>query len=207
MITKENILETLLKGERVTLECKRAKTEVPKELWNTYSAFANTIGGVILLGVEEHSKETDPAKRFEIIGVGNSKARNPRIQNMLRMVGFGENIGSGFPKIIAAWKETDWGEPELKNKIEVDEVELVLPVPATANGIKDDTKDGIKDSQKSSQKIIELIQENPNVTTSEMAEKIGVSRRAIAKITGALQAEGVIRRVGPDKGGHWEIIK
>lgn len=48
---------------------------------------------------------------------------------MLRMVGFGENIGSGFPKIIAAWKETDWGEPELKNKIEVDEVELVLPVP------------------------------------------------------------------------------
>ena len=92
---------------------------------------------------------------------------------------------------------------ELKNKIEVDEVELVLPVSATANGIKDSQKS----SQKSSQKIIELIQENPNVTTSEMAEKIGVTRRAIAKITGALQAEGVIRRVGPDKGGHWEIIK
>ena len=134
---------------------------------------------------------------------GNSKARNPRIQNMLRMVGFGENIGSGFPKIIAAWKETGWGEPELKNKIEVDEVELVLPVSATANSIKDSQKS----SQKSSQKIIELIQENPNVTTSEMAEKIGVTRRAIAKITGALQAEGIIRRVGPDKGGHWEIIK
>ena len=114
-------------------------------------------------------------------------------------IGFGENIGSGFPKIIAAWKETGWGEPELKNKIEVDEVELVLPVSATANDIKD--------SQKSSQKIIELIQENPNVTTSEMAEKIGVTRRAIAKITSALQAEGVIRRVGPDKGGHWELIK
>ena len=49
---------------------------------------------------------------------------------MLRMVGFGENIGSGFPKIIAAWKETNWGEPKLKNKVELDEVELVLPVPA-----------------------------------------------------------------------------
>ena len=139
----------------------------------------------------------------QIYESGNSKARNPRIQNMLRMVGFGENIGSGFPKIIAAWKETGWGEPELKNKIEVDEVELVLPVSATANDIKDSQKS----SQKSSQKIIELIQENPNVTTSEMAEKIGVTRRAIAKITSALQAEGVIRRVGPDKGGHWEIIK
>ena len=40
-----------------------------------------------------------------------------------------------------------------------------------------------------------------------MAEKIGVTRRTIAKITGALQAEGIIRRVGPNKGGHWEIIK
>ena len=62
---------------------------------------------------------------------GNSKARNPKIQNMLRMIGFGENVGSGFPKIIAAWKETNWGEPQLLNKLDVDEVELVLPVPST----------------------------------------------------------------------------
>ena len=31
---------------------------------------------------------------------GNSKARNPRIQNMLRMIGYGENIGSGYPTIL-----------------------------------------------------------------------------------------------------------
>ena len=33
---------------------------------------------------------------------GNSKARNPRIQNMFRMVGFGENFDSGFPTILSA---------------------------------------------------------------------------------------------------------
>ena len=66
---------------------------------------------------------------------GNSKARNPKIQNMLRMIGFGENVGSGFPKIIAAWKETNWGEPQLLNKLDVDEVELVLPVPNTNSGL------------------------------------------------------------------------
>ena len=60
---------------------------------------------------------------------GNSNARNPKIQNMLRMVGYGENVGSGFPTIISVWKETHWGEPELKNKFEIDEVELVLPIP------------------------------------------------------------------------------
>lgn len=91
----------------------------------------------------------------QIYESGNSKAHNPRIQNMLHMVGFGENIGSGFPKIIAAWKETNWGEPELKNKIELDEVELVLPMPAmglrqgngsfvSSNETKDDPKDILK---------------------------------------------------------------
>jgi ATP-dependent DNA helicase RecG len=46
------------------------------------------------------------------------------------MIGFGENVGSGFPKIIAAWKEANWGETQLMNKLDVDEVELVLPVPS-----------------------------------------------------------------------------
>ena len=35
-----------------------------------------------------------------------------------------------FPKIIASWKETNWGEPQLLNKLDVDEVGLVLSVPS-----------------------------------------------------------------------------
>ena len=53
-MNENTIKEALKKGERVTLECKKAMAEVPKSLWETYSAFANTIGGLILLGVEEH---------------------------------------------------------------------------------------------------------------------------------------------------------
>ena len=37
---EKTIREALLKGERVTLECKRAKAEVPRSVWATYSAFA-----------------------------------------------------------------------------------------------------------------------------------------------------------------------
>ena len=55
-MTETEIKEILLTGESVIMECKRAKTEVPKSVWETYSAFANTIGSVIILGIENFKK-------------------------------------------------------------------------------------------------------------------------------------------------------
>ena len=66
---EKTIKEILLKGERVTLECKKAKSEMPKSIWQTFSAFANTIGGMILLVVDENMQEKDIQKRYQIIGV------------------------------------------------------------------------------------------------------------------------------------------
>ena len=65
---EKTIKEALLKGERVTLECKKAKAEVPKSIWQTYSAFANTIGGLILLGVNEdmQEKEISPESKLAL---------------------------------------------------------------------------------------------------------------------------------------------
>ena len=42
---------------------------------------------------------------------GESKARNQRMQNMLRMIGYGENLGSVFPLILNAWNEKHWIKP------------------------------------------------------------------------------------------------
>ena len=61
-------------------------------------------------------------------------------------------------------------------------------------------------TQKTSQKIVKLIQNNNEISTQEMANIIGIDRRNIARQIKNLQAKGIIRRVGPDKGGHWEVI-
>ena len=72
-MNQNDVKKLLQKGERLTLEAKLAKTDVPKSVWESYSAFANTMGGTILLGVFENMKENDPAKRFRIEGVDDAE--------------------------------------------------------------------------------------------------------------------------------------
>ncbi len=52
--------------EHDTLECKEASGGLPRNLWDTYSAFANTDGGVILLGIKE-----EPKGKFTVTGISN----------------------------------------------------------------------------------------------------------------------------------------
>jgi ATP-dependent DNA helicase RecG len=57
---------------------------------------------------------------------GNSKSRNPKLQLMFRMIGLGENAGSGFSRILSAWNEQHWRIPELEEEIKLSQVNLKL---------------------------------------------------------------------------------
>jgi ATP-dependent DNA helicase RecG len=40
-----------------------------------------------------------------------------------------------------------------------------------------------------------------------MAKKLNISTRAVEKQIAKLKKEAKIRRVGPDRGGYWEIVE
>ena len=63
------LFDLLRYGERITLECKEARNALPKAFWETYSSFANTIGGTVLLGIKENFEESDFEHRFTVQGV------------------------------------------------------------------------------------------------------------------------------------------
>ena len=55
-------------------------------------------------------------------------------------------------------------------------------------------------------RIVSILGKQNNATQGYIATQLGVTRTYVTKIMGNLQTQGVIRRVGPDKGGHWEVI-
>lgn len=60
---------------------------------------------------------------------------------------------------------------------------------------------------KTREKIIHLIQETPKITMKEMAEQTGLSIKGVEWNIRKLKEEGVLRRVGPAKGGYWEVVE
>ena len=63
-----------------------------------------------------------------------------------------------------------------------------------------------KTVEKTVEKIIYLISENSRITVKEIGEKLGITRRGVEWNIQKLKEQGRIKRIGPDKGGHWEVI-
>ena len=70
---------------------------------------------------------------------------------------------------------------------------------------KTSVKTPVKTSGETSVKILSLMSENSQVTTAEIAGTIGKTTRAIEMQVAKLKAEGLVERIGPDKGGYWAV--
>ena len=65
----------------------------------------------------------------------------------------------------------------------------------------------VEKSVKTVEKIIKILSNNPTTTVRELSEMLSLSRRGVEEQIKSLKQKGIIRRIGPDKGGHWQVIK
>ena len=55
-------------------------------------------------------------------------------------------------------------------------------------------------------RILSLLSDEPRITQVEIAERLGITRDGVTYHFRKLRADGIIRRVGSRKSGHWEVV-
>lgn len=63
-----------------------------------------------------------------------------------------------------------------------------------------------KSGKKMGERVWELLRDQPQLTFVGMVAALGITRSTIQKHIANLKAAGRLRRIGPDKGGHWEVL-
>ncbi len=57
------------------------------------------------------------------------------------------------------------------------------------------------------EKILEAIKSNPKITQNELMEVTSLTRRGVEWNLAKLKKKGIIKRIGPAKGGYWKVIE
>ncbi|MDO9538365.1 MAG: ATP-binding protein [Thermoplasmata archaeon] len=142
-----------------------------------------------------------------ITGNEHSILRNPKLAEVLFASKDIERWGSGLKRISDECR---------KNGVKVNfKARKSGFAVVFRRNAKPETKDAVKSLspnegkektvEKTVEKIIAAIRENPRISQRELGEITGLTRRGVEWNLKKLKAEGRLRRVGPAKGGHWEV--
>ena len=148
-----------------------------------------------------------PKPLKELMETDVSLPRNPVLAKLFRSVKLAESAGFGFDKIMLGWKEYNTKQPPLFNpSFDYTILTFYLLKTENPNTYQSKEKSKEKSREKSKEKILKLIMKNSRITIKELSDKIGLSVAGIEKNIKILKESGLLRRVGPDKGGYWEIV-
>ncbi len=182
---------------------------------------------MVIYGSGELGRSRTVKKYLTVQTEGTSDARNAKIFNIFSLVKIGERSGMGLSQLYGNWEEAGYARPQLSESFSPERTKVEIEVEVTENrGEVAEKRDEVtgkrgevteKDTEKQSEvteipnetdeRIIALILSNPHITQRMLSEAIGLTRPYIGRKLLGLQARKIIRRVGPDRGGYWEVIK
>ena len=133
---------------------------------------------------------------------GISIPRNKELMRIYRDLDIVESLGSGIPRILRAYSEDCFHFTE-------NFIRITFPACVQvdhASVIENATENATEKTNKTQQGILHLIKENKYLTYDEIAKQLSLERTTIWRNIKILQEKELLRRVGPDKGGYWEVI-
>jgi ATP-dependent DNA helicase RecG len=136
---------------------------------------------------------------------------NPLIAEPMYLTQYIERMGTGTGDMIRLCQAAGLPEPTFSYR---DGFVLTIARPSMEKSGdsgempgKTEGKTEGKTIGRAGQRIIRLIKKNPQITVPEMAMNLGVTESAVEKQIRKLREQEIIGRIGPAKGGHWEILK
>ena len=145
-------------------------------------------------------------QELDVLNVPSDR-RNGVLADVFDRLDYMEREGSGFKKIVGAYSPDVSHNPKNLSPKFYSAVGCFVVTLPNLNGSQDSSmKSSMKSNMKSDERLLMLLKEFPSASLPRMAEGIGLSVAGVRKVIDKLRAAGRIRRVGPDKGGHWEVI-
>lgn len=109
--------------------------------------------------------------------------------------------GTGVPNIVAKYGQSAFEITDLY-------INVILPfdIEVMSSKRKNATVNATVKLNQTEKKIIQLLSENPSVTSTRLAELLGLHRATVMRNLNRLKEKGLLERVGSDKTGYWKII-
>ena len=133
---------------------------------------------------------------------------NPDIANTFFRAGYIESWGRGMLKIRTEC--TNFGLPEPEFDYDANGLMVLFkgkPVELAEENVGETSGKRRENVGRTSGKILELIKANPEITIPELSSIINISQRSIERNIQKLQDENLLIRIGPNKGGCWEVVE
>ena len=132
---------------------------------------------------------------------GISKLRNATLMRIFLNMGLTEHTGHGIPTIVGKYGKDVF-------EIESNYIRCTIPFEQEVIDQTDNKNVGLNVGlNKTEKKVIELLIENPSLTSIELSEKIGVTKRTIERTFKSLQEKKMIERIGSKRDGSWIAVR
>jgi ATP-dependent DNA helicase RecG len=131
------------------------------------------------------------------IRAGISNIRNPILVSFVAkgLLPY-HGLGSGIKRALEGWPDIDFAD---------DREGCQFTVTVLRKEMAGSPKSSGKSSGKTEDQVLSLLSENPRMTIPDLAKALEITTRGVEKQITKLRRIGRLRRVGPAKGGYWEV--
>ena len=180
---------------------------------------------IVIKIFDERMLITSPGRLFGKLTIADlkrddysSSIRNKLLAEAFYLTGDIEKYGTGFIRIRHWLKDYPEIRYDIRESGDAFIAELFYPGkrPKNRQRPKKSLKTEVKDLRKDLKtnhglseiqvKIIFAVLESELITQQKLSERIGISPRNIRKNMDVLKSKGLLKRVGPQKGGRWKVI-